>query len=119
MKRSPIVPSNLEAAVIKLAGQFRQKTHLNIVSESDQLYIHVYIQFGQVLQWQVNDYLYGIEHKAEQLTFTQAKLLARDGTILLFAWDSENGRLTKYKIDGSRASSGGNESSNVDWVDAG
>ena len=99
MKCAPIVPRDLEESISKLAGQYPQKTHINVLSEVLQLRVHVFVNYRQIVCWEIFDYYYPIE----QFELTLQSMLRNrpweiNKTNLLFEWDPRWGRLNKRQL---------------------
>lgn len=94
MKRAPVVSPDLEASLMKLAAHLGKKGHVNVVSETEQLHVHVFVDSGRIMSWDIHDYMYSVGFMAEKLNERWDKRLSRY-PVRLYAWD---GTLVRQKL---------------------
>jgi hypothetical protein len=90
-KRAPWVPPEVENAIVKVAGQYPLKTHVNIYSETDRLHIHVTVQYRVPIRWVIEDYDYPIG-------YLEGRLQQMRGPTVLFEWDTTIKTLIKRAL---------------------
>jgi hypothetical protein len=102
MKSAPVVPPALEASLVQLSAYLGRtayigrKFHMNVVSEVDQLHVHVFVESGRIVSWEIRDYAYTVGYMAAKLDeiWSRSSRVARH-PVCLYAWDGE---LVRHKL---------------------